>query len=149
MVGQYGGEVKCHSCIHSRYPNGLGQYIFEVDIGSYYIDSAITAVEDSNAEQLQILKFGKLRSMNSSRRPGRSARKNARNCEPNVEFVEWGEVKNDDSAVVTKRTLVVEVRVIKGKVIAPGQELLCSYSFPSAKQVEKSVCSCCVFYNQG
>lgn len=129
----------CSPCLLSRYPKGLGQYILEID--EYAIDSAITAVEGPSAQLNQILRYGKLRKINSSMRPGRGAWKNARNIKPNVEFVGVG--------IVKKGVIIVEVWTMKGVTVYPGQELYAPYSFPSARQLAKMVCRCSAVYYQG
>ena len=131
LLGIYGGKIKCRPCLDTQYPYGMGEYILATDKtgGGYFIDSAI---EDDNERLLHQIRFGKLRCVNTSRFPGRGCNKNAR--EPNVEFVGAG----------LEEDAHLEVRVIKGKSIFPGQELFCSYPFPSVKQLQQSVRSYCV-----
>ena len=137
-VGDYGGVIMCLPCIHERYPNEIWQYVslvFTDDDDYYYIDSAITAVGGRN-RLLQKSEFGKMRIVNSSRRPGKHNVREAK--EPNCEFVG---VELDQEG-----DLVLEVRVKNGKTVSPGDEILISYDFPSTEELVMVVCSssCCV-----
>lgn len=135
VVGRYGGKVFCEHCIHVLYPNEMGQYVAFLDKSGYYIDGAITASE-FKARLNQEAFFGKMRKMNSSERPGwrkkkKLTKKQKSNIiEANVEFVEVGFY--DDN------TLGLEIQVIKGKTIKPGDEIICCYPFPSLSELRWS-----------
>ena len=127
LVGNYGGLQLCVNCANSRYPNGMGLYVAHVEQG-WYLDAEFTEFETSR-NLLQKAKFGKIRYMNSSRKSGRASKPTDDVLEPNVEFVGNGFVGGD--------SLGFEVRVIHGKTVSPGDELICSYPFPSLKEAQK------------
>ena len=127
LVGNYGGVQLCLNCANTRYPNGMGRYVADVEKG-WYLDAELTEIEVSkNLYQKAI--FGKIRYMNSSRRPGRDSTPTDDVLEPNVEFVGNG--------FVGGVSLGFEVRVIRGKTVSPGDGLICSYRFPSLKEAQK------------
>ena len=122
-VGDYGGETICLACLNERYPRtGMGKYVAEIDDEDYcYIDGEITA-DGIYDRLLQQSRYGKLRSVNSSECIGKS-------LEPNCEFVLVGEVDGGD--------FVLEIRVIPGKTVYPGDEILCAYGFKATKKTTK------------
>ena len=91
----------------------MGRYVADGESG-YYIDSEITAsgLHDRLAQEGR---FGKLRFMNSSRKPGRDNEEESDHIEANVEFVGVGFYDDGD--------IGIEVRVISGKCIKPGDEV--------------------------
>lgn len=125
VLGHYGGEIICGDCLKIRYPDSKWIFVAQVDEEQdYYIDSHISGKDDGSF--LQEARYGKFRSMNSSMRPGRFAKKEQRGLNANVKFRLKGEVKGEE--------IILEVIVV-AEVIQPGTELLCPYNYLSKKQL--------------